>query len=87
MTVMQTWIIRVVPSSVLMERGYYVPWNEVKQHMHMQSDWGRMQLKRESYQSYTAKPVDEKELEKIFIRHTVRSSEDHRRKRNPPRIL
>lgn len=48
--------------------GYYVPWNEVKQHMHMQSDWGRMQLKRESYQSYTAKPVDEKELEKIFIR-------------------
>ena len=48
--------------------GYYVPWNEVKQHMHMQSDWGRMQLKRESYQSYTAKPVDEKELEEIFIR-------------------
>ncbi len=68
MTVMQTWIIRVVPSSVLMERAYYVPWNEVKQHMHMQSDWGRMQLKRESYQSYTAKPVDEKELEEIFIR-------------------
>ena len=48
--------------------GYYVPWNEVKQHMHMQSDWGRIQLKKESYQSYTAKPVDEKELEEIFVR-------------------
>lgn len=48
--------------------GYYVPWDEVKQHMHMQSEWGRMQLKKESYQSYAAKPVDEKELEEIFIR-------------------
>lgn len=48
--------------------GYYVPWDEVRKHMHMQSEWGRIQLKKESYQSYTAKPVDEKELEEIFIR-------------------
>lgn len=48
--------------------GYYVPWDEVKQRMHIQSEWGRMQQKKERYQSYTTKPVDEKELEEIFIR-------------------
>lgn len=48
--------------------GFYVPYDEVVNYMHMQSDWGKLQNKKESYRSFQAEKVDEKELEAIFER-------------------
>lgn len=65
--------------------GYYVAWDEVKNHMHMQSEWGRMQQKKQQYQTYSTKPVDEKELEEIFIRTygPIKRRLPQKEKRNP----
>lgn len=55
-----------------MGAGYYVPWNsEAATYIIHMSQSVRYAAERKSYQSYTAKPVDEKELEKSLSVHTV----------------
>lgn len=48
--------------------GFYVPWDQVKSHMHIHSNWGKQELRKTQYERHAVQKISDDELKRIYER-------------------
>lgn len=46
--------------------GFYVPWDQVKDYMHVHSEWGKQEIKKTQYKVQATKKISDAELKNIY---------------------